>query len=377
MAHDVTNVALRVPHVALLDRRRFEILVLSAAAVALLLVLHYTAGLHRLGVHDALRRLFYLPVLFAAMAAGRRGGIGIAAFAVIGYLPHLRQLASVDSRIMDSAVELTLLVLVGGLVGGYADARRRAEAQAAEYGRLAALGETGLALMAQTEGPLAAIEWQAESLLAASSTGGRGSVTFAAHVIREEAARARRLLSDLKDIARISEPRCDRFDLTPLLDRVIRDVTGARQDGRRAILVDHPRSCAVRADRRAVAFSLRTLVFGLLDSIPPPGWLEVRVAVTSGAGPTIELGVFSLGEALPDLEESLTRVFGAGAGEYRFRQVLCIRLLASLGASVRFQRVSSCHARILVSFREPPAKARVEDGAQHAVATRVRQVAGR
>jgi hypothetical protein len=56
--------------------------------------------------------------------------------------------------------------------------------------------------------------------------------------------------------------------------------------------------------------------------------LEVRIAGSSAAEPTIEFGVFSLGEALPDLEESLTRVFGAGAREYRFRQVLCIRLLS-------------------------------------------------
>ena len=376
MTHDVATLAQRDSHVAPLERHRFEILALCAAAVVLLLVLHYTAALHQLGVHDALRRLFYLPVIFGAMAAGGRGGLGIALFAVFGYLPHLRQLASADSRFIDSAVELILLVIVGGLVGGYADASRRAQAQAAEFGRLAALGETGLALMAQTAGPLAAIEGQAESLLAASCTGGRGSIAFAAQIIREEAARARHLLGDLEELAGISEPHCDRVELTPLLERMVRDVAGARQDGRRVIVVDYARSCAVRTDRRAVAFSLRTLIFGMLDSVAPPGWLEVRIAASSGAGPTIELGVFTLGEALPDLEESLTRVFGAGAREYRFRQVLCIRMLTSLGASVRFQRVSPCHARILVRFRDAPAAAGAEEGAHPAVSARVRRASG-
>jgi len=377
MKHELSKLVKPVPHLAPFERRRFEVVALCAAAVALLLVMHYTAALHQLGVHDALRRLFYLPVLIAAMAAGGRAGIGIAAFAVIGFLPHLRQLATADSRVMDSAVELVLLLVVGALVGGYADASRRARAQAAERGRLAALGETGLALMAQTEGPLAAIEGQAESLIAVSGTGGRGSVAFAGQVIREEASRARHLINDLAEIARISEPRRDRVDLPPLLERIIRDVASARQDGRRAILIDHPRSYAVESDRRAVAFSLRALIFGLLDSVPPPGWLEVRIAGSSGAEPTIEFGVFSLGEALPDLEESLTRVFGAGAREYRFRQVLCIRLLSSLGARVRFQRVSPCHTRILVCFGEVPAQAHDEDRASHLGRARVRLASGR
>lgn len=361
MKHDMASLAERVSHPAPLEHHKVEIVALCAAAVAVILVMHYTAALHQLGVHDALRRLFYLPVILAAMAAGSRGGIGIAAFAVIGYLPHLRQLARADSRVMDSAVELVLLLLIGGLVGSYADASRRARAQAAERGRLAALGETGLALMAQTEGPLAAIEGQAEALIAASGTGGRGSVVFAGHVIREEAARARQLLNDLGEIARISEPRRERFEMTPLLERIVRDVASARQDGRRALLIDHPKSCAVEADRRAVAFSLRALIFGLLDSVPPPGWLEVRIAAAPASTPTVELGVFSLGESLPDLEESLTRVFGAGAGEYRFRQVLCIRLLALLGASVHFQRVSPCHSRVMIGFTAAPARPNLEN----------------
>lgn len=363
MKQDMAHLAERAPHPALLERRRVEVVALCASAVALILVMHYTAALHELGVHDALRRLFYLPVILAAMAAGTRGGIGIAAFAVIGYLPHLRQLARADSRVMDSAVELVLLLVIGGLVGGYADASRRARAQAAERGRLAALGETGLALMAQTEGPLAAIEGQAESLIAAFGTGSRSSVVFAGQVIREEAARARHLLNDLAEMSRISEPRRERVDLPPLMERIIRDVVNARQDGQRVILIDHPKSCAIEADRRAVAFSVRALIFGLLDSVPPPGWLELRIAATTASTATVELGVFSLGEALPDLEESLTRVFGAGAGEYRFRQVLCVRLLASLGATVRFQRVSPCHTRIMIGFTAMPSGLHAENGA--------------
>ena len=340
----------RVSRLRGLERHRAVVVVLCAAAVALLLALHYTSTLHRLGVHDVLRRLFYLPVIVAAIAAGRRGGIGIAALAVLGFLPHLRQLAAADDRVMDSAVELLLLLVVGGLVGAFSDAGRRARALAAERGRIAALGETALALMAQTEGPLVAIEGQAESLHALTDATTSGAVPFAANAIRHEVARARQLIADIGQVASVSERRVERVELVPLLERIVGDATNARHDARCAVLVDEPRSCVIHSDRRAVAFSLRTLVFGLLDSVPAPGWLELRLTAPPQTPPTIEIGVFSNGKALPDLEQSLTRVFGAEAREYRFQQVLCIRVLASLGASVRYQCVSPFHSRVLLAF---------------------------
>lgn len=362
----------RAPRMALFERHRFEVVGLCAAAVVVLLFLHYTAALHRLGVHDALRRLFYLPVIVAAIAAGSRAGLSIAGLAVVGFLPHLRQLSRADDRIMDSVFELVLLLLVGALVGAYADASRRARAQAAESGRLAALGETGLALMAQTEGPLAAIEGQAESLAGMVDPSRNMAIIFASRVIRDEVTRARQLITDLGKIARVSERQSDRIELAPLVAGVVQDVAHARRDGRRAVLVPSARTCSIETDRRVLAFSLRTLILGLLDTIPPPGWLEVRLAECSPGEVAIELGVFSIGEALPDLEESLTRVFGAGVGEYRFQQVLCIRVLASLGASVRFHAISPCHTQILVGFRELPSKTVAERRADHSAPSHVR-----
>jgi hypothetical protein len=203
------------------------------------------------------------------------------------------------------------------------------------------------------------------------------AITFASCVIREEVARARQLLSDLSEIARVSERRRDRIELAPLVAGIVQDVAHARRDGRRAVLIRSAQAFCIETDRRVLAFSLRTLIFGLLDTIPPPGWVEVRLAECSTGEVAIELGVFSMGETLPDLEESLTRVFGAGAGDYWFRQVLCVRVLASLGATVRFQAISPSHTQILVGFRELSPRAVVERRAAHPVANRVRLEAGR
>ncbi|MGE5663355.1 MAG: hypothetical protein ACM31I_03380, partial [Deltaproteobacteria bacterium] len=51
-------------------------------------VLHYRTAAHHGWVHDVLRRLYYLPILFAAFAGGLRGGIALSVFASLIYFPH-------------------------------------------------------------------------------------------------------------------------------------------------------------------------------------------------------------------------------------------------------------------------------------------------
>ena len=176
-----------VHQVESLESHRAQLVSLCVVAVSVLLFLHYTAALHQLGLHDVLRRLFYLPVIVAAIVAGRRGGLAVAGFAALGFVPHLRQLARAGDRAMDPVFDLVLLLLVGTLVGAYVDASHRARRKAAERGRLAALGETGLALMAQTEGPLAAIAGQTESLAGMAIHSRSDATAFATRIIGERA----------------------------------------------------------------------------------------------------------------------------------------------------------------------------------------------
>ncbi|HEX9206463.1 MAG TPA: hypothetical protein VF853_11115, partial [Candidatus Deferrimicrobiaceae bacterium] len=51
-------------------------------------VLHYRTGAHHAWGHDILRRLYYLPILFAAFSGGARGAVAVSVFASLIYLPH-------------------------------------------------------------------------------------------------------------------------------------------------------------------------------------------------------------------------------------------------------------------------------------------------
>ncbi len=332
------------------DKRAIVLTGVSVAAVVGLLALHYSAALHPLGLHDVLRRLFYLPVITAAIAGGMRGGLLTAGIAAVGYLPHLRQLERAGDRPLDHALELLLLPVVGMLVGGFADSSRRARALAAERGRLAALGEVGVAVMAQAEGPLAAIEGQVETLDLLALCARDPAAGFAARVIRAEVLRTRHLLEDLRGLSHPGHERLADVRLSAMVAGLVREIAACPSGAGRITLGECEPATSLRADRDVLAHALRSLLLALLKVVPVPGGLHVRVQRDRG-DTVIEIRARAATSALPDIEESLGTVFGAGFGEYHFSEALCVHLLSTQGATATFDRISPQQAVVRLAFR--------------------------
>ena len=332
-----------------MERRPAAMTMGCVAVVGGLLALHYGATLHRLGLHDLLRGLFYLPVALAAFVAGWRGGMVTACAAAIGYLPHIPQLAQAGDRVPNNLLELVLLIGVGALIGTFTDAGRRARELAAERGRLAALSEVGLGVMAQAEGPLASIEGQAESLHALAHLGRDLPVEFAAGIIQQQAARVRLLMADLQTLGRSNGRLPGRVDLSALVTGVVTDLDRSPSAEPHVVLGSVAQRVTVESDARVLAWSLRALVFGLLASDPPPRRLEVHLAA-SEADALLEIRAHFEAAESPDLERSLSAVLGVPATGRHFRQALCISLLAAQGAAIRFPRVAQKDRLVRISF---------------------------
>ena len=325
----------------------------SLAAVVVILVVHYTAPLHHLGLHDVLRRLFYIPVVTAAIATGAWGGLLTSLVAAVAYLPHLRGLDSAGANVLDHSLELVLLLAIGGIVGAFADAAKRARAAASDQAKLAALGEIGLALMAQAEGPLDAIDGQAESIRFLAGRRDDKAVSFAAGVVRDEAARLKRLLVDITSLGRASAGTAAREDLSAVLAGTVGEIRMEHLSGARIEM--EPISCLlpVRADRRALRYAFHSLLTGLLECSPLPRRLRL-VMRKEGESAVVEIvAVFAEGEPA-DLERSLHRVFGAGARDYRIARALCVGLLVAQGATVEFRRRPPSEASVQVWFKLQP-----------------------
>jgi len=102
-------------------------MVLSAWIPCLVItVLHYRTGAHHAWGHDILRRLYYLPILFARF---RRlaGGVTVSVFASLVYLPHAftSLLVQDPAGALEKGLEILLYNTVAVVAGLLVDRERR------------------------------------------------------------------------------------------------------------------------------------------------------------------------------------------------------------------------------------------------------------
>lgn len=60
-----------------------------AGAVMAISVLHYVMSLHSVVLHEVLKRLYYVPIVVAAVMWGVRGGLATSVLSTLLYLPHV------------------------------------------------------------------------------------------------------------------------------------------------------------------------------------------------------------------------------------------------------------------------------------------------
>jgi signal transduction histidine kinase len=153
----------------------------------LITVLHYRTLSEYAWAHDILRRLYYLPILFAAFSGGVRGGISVSVFASLIYFPHafLSLVARDPGDALEKGLEIVLYNIVAVVAGLLVDRerrerekqerlarelsrsleeQRRIESQLIRAGRLGALGELTAGIAHEIKNPLHAMKGTAEIL---------------------------------------------------------------------------------------------------------------------------------------------------------------------------------------------------------------------
>ncbi|HEU5360079.1 MAG TPA: hypothetical protein VFU42_02865, partial [Candidatus Deferrimicrobiaceae bacterium] len=140
-------------------------------------VLHYRTEAEFVWAHDVLRRLYYLPILFAAFSEGVRVAISVSVFASLIYFPHafLSLVARDPGHALEKGLEILLYNLVAVVAGRLVDRerrerekqerlarklsealdeQRRIESQLIRAGRLGALGELTAGIAHEIKNPL-------------------------------------------------------------------------------------------------------------------------------------------------------------------------------------------------------------------------------
>ena len=160
----------------------------AIALVSPITLIHYVTDVHAVELHNVYRRLYYIPIVLGAFAAGVRGGIGVAIVAILGYLPHAFFSSHPDpAPALDKALEMVLYVAIGTLTGWLVEQQRKVEEalqrslserdaleeQLVRAGKLTALGELSAGLAHEIRNPLASILGAAESLTGELDPGDR------------------------------------------------------------------------------------------------------------------------------------------------------------------------------------------------------------
>ena len=223
---------------------RIPLLVLSIVVISLS---HYLTPLHLHYLHDILQRLYYLPIILAAIWFGLRGGLACSLFVSFVYAPHiLFQWGGHLTLEMEKYLEILMYNVVGAVTGLLAqrERERSIELQKTAEG----LEQSYKKLQAQSE-QLIHIEENLRRAEKLSTLGEMAAVL--AHEIRNPLGSIRGTAEILKDDYRPGDPKYEFIDIqikeTERLNRVVEDFL--RMARPQAVEL---RDCSVRAELETI-----------------------------------------------------------------------------------------------------------------------------
>jgi len=284
--------------------KRFLPQITIALVIILITVLHFLTPLDQVVWHEIYQRLYYIPIIAAALLFGLRGGLAASIFTTVVYSPHIFlhwQHGHFDYSINQYA-EIVIFNLVGGVMGALGDrlkqAREKAERNAEERRKaydelqktfeqllqaekLSSLGELSAGIVHEVRNPLAAIKGAVEILedeLAKDSP----RREFA-DLAKKEVDRLDKLVGEFLRFARPATLSVRPNDLNKIVESVVSLVEN--QATAQSVKVEKvlPRNLSeVSVDGEQIKQVLLNLAINSLQAMPDGGKLSIRTFSENG-----------------------------------------------------------------------------------------------
>ena len=187
-----------------------------------------------------------------------------------------------------------------------ADANSRlqaTQAQLVQSEKLAAVGQLTAGIVHDVKNPLAVIKGLAEELR--EEPGLVEPVRAQLSVIRDNAARANTIVTDLLKFARQSSPEMTELDMRQSVEAAVRLTEYLARKGNVKVVVDLPSRAAVGVyDPQQIEQVLINLIQNAVQAMPGGGTLRVNLSLAAGV---MAIAIADTGIGIPP--ENLTRIF--------------------------------------------------------------------
>jgi two-component system, NtrC family, sensor histidine kinase HydH len=285
------------------DKQALARILAVVAGIAVASALHYMTSPSLRVWHYLFQRLYYLPIIYAAIYFGWRGGLASSSASGICYIPHIRHAWHTDPNYaMIQYAEIIVFFLVGGVTGVLSDIGRRQRMQlmassaklaklnrelqdsfeqVKRADRLSAIGQLSANLAHEIRNPLASIDGAAN--LIESEQTPEPMRKDSLRIIRKEVQRLNTLLTGLLDFARPRRPEFQVVDAGRLIDPIIGLAThSAERKGItlvKRIAVPAP---AFECDPEQMKQVLLNLAINAVQSMDAPGEIVISARTERG-----------------------------------------------------------------------------------------------
>lgn len=337
-----------------------------AVTVIVISVLHYVTSLQSTGWHELFKRLYYVPIVVAAVTGGARAGVATSLFSTVLYLPHVAlQWHAWPALESDRYGEVLMFNIVALVTGALADRlhsqRQQYQDAAAELrtacatlearteerqrvDRLVTVGRIASGIAHEIRTPLAGLLGSLE-IIGAEFRSAHPKREFVA-IAKQEVARLQAVVTEFLDFAQPATPTTQAVDLRLVVQTVTR--LAAPAVACRTTEIDArvaERALMVHVDVQQVQRALLNIILASAHALR-----DGRIAITMEARPgvgriSIDLDGPTALPAAGDLFEPF-RSSGPGQG---LGLAIAARLIANQGGAVD-ARVADGQLRYVVDL---------------------------